>query len=77
MKNALFEVKKLVAGKDQKLRPGVVISNKEGGGFIVQPLKGGQEVVFGDAEVGDTVLYEDGVIRTRLKRESITTIYIK
>ncbi len=76
MKNSLGELRKLVTPKDKK-KLGVILSNNQDGGFIVEPITGGSEIVFGTADVGESILYEDSVIVSRLKREVPTVYYIK
>ena len=73
MRNVLVEAQRYIDRKREGFHVGVVESKTDDGGLNVTTDKGGNEVVYGDADVNDVVLYADGFIQTVLKKETIKT----
>jgi len=78
MKNVLKDIRGLVIGRTSSpFKIGVVSTSRPDGGFSVETEKGGTDIVYGDAVVGDTVIYQNNVVVNKLKNEIIKTYYIK
>jgi len=76
VKNSVYELERILK-IPSKVRMGVVLSSIAEGGFVVQTIEGGEETVFGTAAIGDSVLYENGIIITKQKKETAKVYHIK
>lgn len=75
--NILTEIQNLINPEDKKVRIGRVMRANPDGGFVVRPLEGGEEVIFGNAVIGDTILYKEGQFIGRIKSERKRTVRIR
>ena len=76
-KNLLVEMRDILKIKDAGLQTGTITGISEQGGFLIQTSKGAEKVIFGTAEIGDTVLFKDDEIVLKLQQETTKTYYIK
>lgn len=77
MKNVLIEAQNLFNKTTSIIKTGIVLSVRRDGGFMVSQIGGGQEIIFGTADVGDTVQYQDRKIISRVKTEETKVYRIK
>lgn len=77
MKNLLTVAQNLFLKPQPGNKTGTIISKNSAGGFVVQSVAGGQEIIFGSARVGDTVQYQGRKILCRVKQETTTVYGIK
>jgi hypothetical protein len=77
VKNVLIEAQNLFSKTASAIKTGAILSVRRDGGFMVSEIGGGQEIVFGVADVGDTVQYQDRKIISRVKTEETKVYRIK
>ena len=76
MSNVLTSIRDLVAPGKKTAKVGVVVSVGAGNMLTVETSSGIQYIVAGAATKNDTVLFDEGQIVYRMKRETLRTYYI-
>jgi len=74
--NILSEARKIIAPEERSVKIGVIIGRQRDGRLRVQVSSGAVFTVSGSADIGDTVLFRDKNIVTRLETEAVRTYYI-
>ena len=77
MKNLLIEAQDLIATPEIPTKIGVIKSVRDDAGYNIETSTGSTDVVYGSANIGDTVSYEKDRIISVLATETTTLFVIK
>jgi hypothetical protein len=77
MKNVLHEIKSIIGDNKSKIQIGVVTAKNRDGGYVVENSKGVSQIVSGNADIGNSVLYDENEIKMKIQSETIKRYYIK
>jgi len=76
-KNILSELKKLITADSPNIKTGKVTSPTTDGGWKITTASGAVFKAYGTAKKGDSVLFENDIIISRLKSVDVVQFVIK